>query len=95
METNEQFLNNLENELNKKEQSGTVSFSKFFENYMKDLRKVKSLTTFCIDIMFSMLKNREYIKAIDNMHYEGNSLKTRVICNIDNKIYTVTVTPEK
>ena len=66
------------------------------EALLKDLTQtpadIKKIETHCFDLSIELLRDSEHFKKIDS-HFEADGLLCTYLCNLDNRKYTVKVTP--
>jgi hypothetical protein len=55
---------------------------------------LKDAETHCFDLAIELLKDSEHFKKVE-CHFESGSLITTYRCSLDNRTYTVKVTPER
>jgi hypothetical protein len=65
---------------------------------LKDLVQIpdalRKAETHCFDLSRELLKDSEHFKKTE-CHFEAGSLVNTYLCSLDNRSYTVTVTPSK
>jgi hypothetical protein len=73
--------------------------SELFDELVKTFKNAPALrekdTTFCWDLNMEVLKHDSvHFKKVD-VHYEADGLVCVYKCDIDDKLYTVKITPQK
>jgi hypothetical protein len=56
--------------------------------------QMEKLRTFCFNFSLEVLRDSEHFKKIDT-HFEADGMVCTYRCSLDNRVYTVKVTPSK